>query len=591
MRPSIFGRTIVYTAVAVAAASLVFLFAALYASDAILLNANSVELSKTAALASAFLGEAQPSQELADKIHEITGYRVTLVDRGGKVLAETSSLATAIGDHGDRPEIRGAFLAGRSTASRTSATTGERTLYAATLVGGTAGSYVIRLALPLPRFASRLGDSSLFFALFLGIVALLSLGASYALKRYIASPLSQLAKKAESYLEKFPEKSSDSWTLPAELALVDQALDTLVRSVQEKKQESEALSAKFSSIIEAAGEGVIAVDQTLTIVEANSASARLFSRTVKDLLGKPIAQATSSREAEKIFLRCMEDNAEVSKTIMLFRDGPRKIHVHATPFSWAGGSGKGAVAVFGDITELSRLEKVRKEFVANVSHELRTPIQIIHGYAEILSGLPVGDDAAHRYLGLIEANAKRMERILADLLSLARLEDEEASRVLMEPGALIHALKAALDAAAPFAERKRISFALECPEHLYCSMNSGLMEQAVFNLLDNAITYSPEGSLVSVRAWEGPDEWITLEVADQGIGIPASDLSRIFERFYRVDKSRSKETGGTGLGLAIVKHIVQIHGGEVSASSFLNEGSTFRIMIPQLREVKAERPE
>jgi two-component system phosphate regulon sensor histidine kinase PhoR len=349
------------------------------------------------------------------------------------------------------------------------------------------------------------------------------------------------------------------------------------------------LGAKFSSIIEAAGAGVIAVDQMLTVVEANSASARLFSRTVKDLLGKPIAQATSNKETEKIFLRCLESNAEVSKTIMLFRDGSRKIHVHATPFSWAGGLGKGAVAVFGDITELSRLEKVRKEFVANVSHELRTPIQIIHGYAEILSGLPAGDGSAQRYLGLIEANAKRMERILADLLSLARLEDEEASRVLMEPKALINVIKAALDAAAPFAERKRISIALECPENLYCPMNSGLMEQAVFNLLDNAINYSPEGSRVRVSVFEGQDQRVTIEVADQGIGIPAADLSRIFERFYRVDKSRSKETGGTGLGLAIVKHIVQIHGGDVSAASYLNEGSTFRIMIPHFREGKVER--
>ena len=315
MRPSIFGRTIVYTAVAVAAASLVFLFAAFYASDAILLNANSSELLKAALFASALLGDKQPNQEMAEKLSTIAGYRVTLVDRSGKVLAETSTDAAAMGSHEDRPEIQDAFLFGQGAAARISTTTGERTLYAAARAGKMSESYVVRLALPLPGFATRLGNSFLLFALFLGIVAALSIGVGYALKRHIAAPLSRLANKAESYLEKYPEASSCSWALPAELALVDQALDRLFLSVQEKKQESLALGAKFSSILEAAGEGVIAVDQSLTIVEANSASARLFSRTVNDLLGKPFAQATSNREAEKIFLLCLETKAEVSKTI------------------------------------------------------------------------------------------------------------------------------------------------------------------------------------------------------------------------------------------------------------------------------------
>lgn len=580
MKPSIFRRSLAYIAGALAAASLALLLTALYVSDRIILEANSAELSKTALLAAAFLGEAPPSQEHARMIASATGYRVTLVDKDGRVLADSSAAPFAMGNHSGRPEIREAFLSGKGSAVRNSETTGKRTLYAAVTSGPRTEPFVLRLALPLPGLGTRIGESALLAILFLAVLAVLSLAASLALKRHIALPLAQLARKAEAYLGGTDRLDPALAAVPAEMAVVDQALDKLVQSVKERTQESMTLGARLASILEAAGEGIVAADQDLRIVEANSAAARLFSRSIRDLIGKPLAQATSSREAEKVFLQCLESREEVSKTIILFRGGARRIQVHAAPFSWAGESGGGVVAVFADITELDRLEKVRKEFVANVSHELRTPIQIIRGYSELLSASSAGGEATGRYLALIETNAKRMERIVGDLLSLARLEDEGASRVTMESADLKPVLQSACDAVSPFAAKKGISVRLDCPAGLPIIMNAGLMEQAVFNLLDNAVAYSPDFSAVDVDAFEDEGTWAVIRVRDRGIGIPAADLPRIFERFYRVDKSRSKETGGTGLGLSIVKHIVQIHGGEVSAESFLNEGSTFQIKVP-----------
>lgn len=580
MKPSIFRRSLAYIAGALAAASLALLLSALYVSDRIILEANSAELSKTALLAAAFLGEAPPSQDHARMIASATGYRVTLVEKGGRVLADSSTAPFAMESHGGRPEIREAFLTGNGAAARISETTGKRTLYAAVAAGPKADPYALRLALPLPGLGARIGESALLAISFLAVLSVLSLAASLALKRHIALPLAQLARKAEAYLGGTDKLDQALAAVPAEMAVVDQALDKLVQSVKERTQESRALGARLASILEAAGEGIVAADEDLRIVEANTAAAKLFSRSINDLIGKPLGQATSSRESEKIFLQCMESRAEISKTIILFREGARRIQVHAAPFSWAGNSGGGVVAVFADITELDRLEKVRKEFVANVSHELRTPIQIIRGYAELLSASSTERDATGRYLALIEANAKRMERIVGDLLSLARLEDEGASRAAMESAELKPVLQAACDAVSTSAARKSISIRLDCPADLSLVMNAGLMEQAVFNILDNAVAYSPESSTVDVDAFEAEGTWAVIKVRDRGMGIPAADLPRIFERFYRVDKSRSKETGGTGLGLSIVKHIVQIHGGEVSAESFLNEGSTFQIKIP-----------
>ena len=244
------------------------------------------------------------------------------------------------------------------------------------------------------------------------------------------------------------------------------------------------------------------------------------------------------------------------------------------------------------MTELRRLERVRRDFVANVSHELRTPVQVVKGFAEGLSGLFDGSAAdegtegrierARRFVDIIARNASRMEGLIADLLSLASLEREDA-RIEVEEAEVGLLLAEAVEAVAPKAEAKSAPLSIECAPGLRARVNPGLVVQALVNLVDNAVKYSPEGASVLVSASMGSDG-LLLEVRDHGFGIPAKDLGRLFERFYRVDKARSRELGGTGLGLAIVKHIALAHGGRVWAESWEGEGSTFRILIPQGEE-------
>jgi two-component system phosphate regulon sensor histidine kinase PhoR len=237
--------------------------------------------------------------------------------------------------------------------------------------------------------------------------------------------------------------------------------------------------------------------------------------------------------------------------------------------------------VLHDVTELRRLENVRREFVANVSHELRTPVTAIKGFVETLREGALDDrPRAERFLDIVARHADRLQAIIEDLLSLSRLEqEEEASELLCVETALVDVLHAAIQDCAVKAEAAQIEVSVACKPQLHAYINAPLIEQAVVNLLDNAIKYSKTGSTVWIEAaQDGPE--ILIAVRDQGVGIPQQHLPRLFERFYRVDKARSRDHGGTGLGLAIVKHIALAHGGRVAVTSAVGKGSTFTLHLP-----------
>jgi two-component system phosphate regulon sensor histidine kinase PhoR len=237
--------------------------------------------------------------------------------------------------------------------------------------------------------------------------------------------------------------------------------------------------------------------------------------------------------------------------------------------------------VLHDVTELRRLENIRREFVANVSHELKTPVTAIKGFVETLRDGALDDrPQAERFLDIVARHSERLQAIIEDLLSLSRLEQEEKTAELarMET-ACVDVLQAAVQDCAVKAEARHIAVSVTCDVSLRAHINAPLIEQAVVNLLDNAINYSKAGSTVWIEAaQDGPD--IMIHVRDQGVGIPQQHLSRLFERFYRVDKARSREHGGTGLGLAIVKHIALAHNGRISVTSAVGKGSTFTLHLP-----------
>ncbi|MBL8830052.1 MAG: GHKL domain-containing protein, partial [Planctomycetaceae bacterium] len=271
----------------------------------------------------------------------------------------------------------------------------------------------------------------------------------------------------------------------------------------------------------------------------------------------------------------------ISGDIKMLGDQERVWQAHGTALRDSQGETLGAVIVVNDVTDYRRLENVRRDFVANVSHELKTPIASIKGFAEtLLDGALDNRDDAERFCRIIARQSERLHSIIDDLLSLSRIEQSEgADDIALESTLLQDVLRSAISDCQPRADERAITIAVECPDQQRIRCNAPLLIQAVLNLLDNAIKYSDEGGRIDVQVQTTPRS-VVIAVRDQGCGIPPEHLPRVFERFYRVDRARSRKLGGTGLGLSIVKHIVNVHHGKVTVESTPGKGSTFSIQLP-----------
>jgi two-component system phosphate regulon sensor histidine kinase PhoR len=288
-------------------------------------------------------------------------------------------------------------------------------------------------------------------------------------------------------------------------------------------------------------------------------------------------------ELQRFVVVALSSEEPVEKGLVLYGEAERIVRAHGTPLRDAEGKREGVLIVLNDVTHLAKLENIRKDFVANVSHEIKTPITAIKGFVETLQeGQSQDPEDVRRFLGIVHRHVDRLEAIVEDLLTLSRIEKEaETEEITLEEHSVRKVLVKAVQACENKAQVKKIHLELECSEDLKGRINPPLLEQAVVNLIDNAINYSEEGKSVTIRAQENAQE-ILIQVEDQGSGIERRHLERIFERFYRVDKSRSRKLGGTGLGLSIVKHILEAHGGRVSVESQPGRGSTFTLHLPGL---------
>jgi len=266
---------------------------------------------------------------------------------------------------------------------------------------------------------------------------------------------------------------------------------------------------------------------------------------------------------------------------VLYQNGERILNLKSSPLLDAGKDQIGTLVVINDVTQLRRLEDMRKDFVANVSHEIKTPLTAIKGFVETLHrGSVDNPEEAQRFLDIIQKHVDRLSSIIDDLLSLSRIEQEGGRQAIQfENMPIMDIFKSAIQICHSKAEEKHIAVHVACEEQLKSFFDPTLLEQAVVNLLDNAIKYSEPDSAIHLSA-DLSDSEVKIAVEDQGIGIAKKHLPRLFERFYRVDKARSRKMGGTGLGLAIVKHIAQAHGGQVTVKSTPGKGSTFSIHLP-----------
>lgn len=367
-----------------------------------------------------------------------------------------------------------------------------------------------------------------------------------------------------------------------ELAEIVEKFNGMADVIDNRLRALFAQSSEQRAVLASMSEGVIAIDLQQRVISLNRAAAELLNFAQGLAAGRPLQEVIRNADLRRFVTQALASDDPISGDIKMLGDQERVWQAHGTALRDAQGGTLGAVIVVNDVTDYRRLENVRRDFVANVSHELKTPIASIKGFAEtLLDGALDNRDDAERFCRIIARQSERLHSIIDDLLSLSRIEQSEgASDIALEPTLLIDVLRSAISDCQQRADDRAITIAVDCPEQQRIRCNAPLLIQAVLNLLDNAVKYSDEGGRIDVNVQVTPRS-VVIAVRDQGCGIPPEHLPRVFERFYRVDRARSRKLGGTGLGLSIVKHIVNVHHGKVTVESAPGKGSTFSIQLPQ----------
>ena len=491
-------------------------------------------------------------------------FRVTLIRRNGQVIFDTDTESAVMENHLDRPEFQAAIKGGIGSERRKSASLGKEYIYAAigiypvgiNAAGINAGDKneitgVLRLSRLVPSFSSRLLSSALPFLIG---AFLLIFTAAIGLYKYSRSLSLSIEEKLSNELQK---KTFE---------------------ITERIRENHIENSRREAILNGMYEGVISLDQNLKIVLANPRINSILNiEDKKDIRGASILEVSSSVELEKAAAKVLNSGQPFELILKRYMSGTEQyLQAFVSPLEFD----RGVLVVLIDITRLVKLEQIRKDFAANVSHELRTPIQVIKGFAENILASSLDNKEEIRYFAeIIAKNTLTMENLTYDLLTLVSLENENAVRPPMEESVLAPLIAEAAATVEFAAKKKNISVEISCSPELSVNLYGSLFIQALVNLLENAIKYSGVGSGIRVDAYV-KDDRIIIEVIDRGIGIPAEHMNRLFERFYRVDKARSREQGGTGLGLAIVRHIALLHNGKAEAESHAGEGSVFRLVLP-----------
>lgn len=362
-----------------------------------------------------------------------------------------------------------------------------------------------------------------------------------------------------------------------EIARLGEAINRMAESLQNQMDALRQSERRLASVIDTMDSGLLLVDADGKVNLANRAFENMIGVQARKIMGKPYTQLTYPYELTFLIGKCKETGGRVRKELHVYFPEERILSAHFAPMKGEK-EAEGLVGVFHDITAIRRLEKMRSEFVANVSHELKTPITSLRGFAEtLLDGAMNNPNTCREFLQIIHDESLRLQRLVSDILDLSRIESK--LQLKWEKVPVDEIIESATKTVEEQIRKRELTLERVVPESFIVNVDKDRFRQILLNLLTNAMAYTPEGGKITVEARREAESW-WVRVADTGIGIPEEDLPRIFERFYRVDKARSRESGGTGLGLAIVKHLVEVHRGEIQVNSRVGEGTEFKLIFP-----------
>lgn len=544
-------RGISLTALVVLLLSMVIIFGALYGYFD---NLEASRLRTETALAvqgvrlsgSAYFEDLEPGD-----------YRLTWVAEDGRVLADTETDPAAMENHASRQEIAQALKNGYGESRRYSDTRMEKTLYYALRLED--GS-VVRLSVATSTVLNLVLGMAQPICLVLAGALVMSLILAGRISKKIVAPLNALDLEHPLDNEGYDE-----------LSPLLRRLDVQQQQIRSRTAELKRRQADFAAVTDSMGEGLVLLDQEDAVLSINPAACRLLECTAT--IGRDILEVNRSPELRAVLARAHEGRR--AEELISIRGS--KYRLEGTPVE-SSGVVRGVVLLFQDVTEREQAERIRREFTANVSHELKTPLHAISGYAELLSAGMVKSEDMPRFAGNIYTEAQRLILLVEDIIRLSQL-DEGAAGMGREQVNLAQLVRETVRSLDSMASEAQVTVATEL-ENVSVNGIEQLLSGVVYNLADNAIKYNHPGGTVTIRLRERGEQAI-LQVADTGVGIPEESRERIFERFYRVDKSRSKAVGGTGLGLSIVKHAVMIHRGTIHVDSTLGKGTTITVTLPK----------
>ncbi len=525
--------------------------------------------------------------EVTAEIAKQLELRVTVIDKDGNILSDSEKNPDNLNKDKIKKEVQAALEGETSVVSRYSDTAKADYIYAAVPIHIDGTPLVLRFSVPLLALKNIKTQMMIYILSSVIISSIIAFFCAYFFSRKISEPLDELTAIAneitnERYDKKNPVDSNDQ--IGVLTHTFNQMSLKLNSTVHQLEQENKKLEAIVNSMIN----GVVAVDPNYKILMINSMCYSLFDITIKDIIGYRFHDIFKNKAVCKLLETSAEEKRPIVDEFVLKSPfhGDKILRVYVTPISGAkkGQERIGSLLVFQDITQIRKLEQIRNDFVSNVTHELKTPLTSIMGFTDTLKTSAIDDhETAMRFLDIIDIETKRLYRLIQDILSLSEIETRKED-INMQPESINGILADVEKLLRPQAEEKGLFLQMETEDNLpLFTCNRDRISQMFINLIENAIKYTEKGTVTVLC--KNQERYLEIAVSDTGIGIPTDSIDRIFERFYRVDKGRSRKAGGTGLGLSIVKHIMILYDGRVNVISKEGEGTTFVINLPY-QEVK-----